>query len=132
MLPSFVLPPEIHPLLRNLTRNRVRLMGDRTRDADRLEKLLEDAPIKLSVVASNITGTSSLSGDASHTVAGERDPAVTSDMAHSTLRRKTSDLTEALTGLLHEHHAVLVCALLTRLEHSEAVCVRPTPSSRSG
>ena len=44
---------------RNLTRYRVQLMGDRTRHAGRLEKLLEDASIKLSSVASNITGTSS-------------------------------------------------------------------------
>lgn len=51
--PSFVPPPEIRSL-RNLTRYRVQLMGDRTRDAGRLEKLLEDASIKLSVVASNI------------------------------------------------------------------------------
>jgi len=55
--PSLVSPPEIHSL-RNLIRNRVQLMGDRTRDAGRLEKLLEGAWIKLSVVASNITGIS--------------------------------------------------------------------------
>ena len=48
--PSFVPPPEIRRL-RNLTRYRVQLMGDRTREAARVEKLLEDASIKLSAVA---------------------------------------------------------------------------------
>ena len=89
--PSFVPPPEIRSL-RNLTRYRVQLMGDRTRDAGRLEKLLEDASIKLSVVASNITGTSSREMLGA-LVAGERDAAVMADLAHSTLRRKIPDLT---------------------------------------
>jgi len=118
LTPSFVPPPQIRQL-RNLTRYRSQLMGDRTRDADRLEKLLEDASIKLTSVASNITGTSSR--EMLHAlVDGERDPAVMSDMAYSTLRRKIPDLTEALTGRFDEHHAVLVGALLTRLEHTEA------------
>ncbi len=116
--PSFVPPPQVRTL-RNLTRYRSQLMGDRTRDAGRLEKLLEDASIRLSVVASNITGTSSR--EMLHAlVDGERDPAVMADMAYSTLRRKIPDLTEALTGRFDEHHAVLVGALLTRLEHTEA------------
>ena len=55
--PSFVPPPPVRRL-RNLTRYRAQLMGDRTRDATRMEKLLEDASIKVSVVASNITGVS--------------------------------------------------------------------------
>jgi transposase len=115
--PSFVPPPDIRRL-RNLTRYRVQLMGDRTRDATRLEKLLEDASIKLSVVASNITGTSSrrMLGAL---VAGERDPAVMADMAMTKMRRKIPDLTEALTGHFDEHHELLVGQLLGRLEHTE-------------
>ena len=57
--PSFVPCPEIRRL-RNLTRYRVQLMGDRTRDAVRLERLLEDASIKLSAVASSVTILSAL------------------------------------------------------------------------
>jgi len=60
-----------------------------------LEKLLEDASVKLTSVASNITGTSSR--EMLHAlVDGERDPAVMADMAYSTLRRKIPDLTQAL------------------------------------
>jgi transposase len=116
--PSFVPPPEVRTL-RNLTRYRLKLMGDRTRDAGWLEKLLEDASIKLSVVASNITGTSSREMLAA-LVAGERDAAVMADLAHSTLRRKIPDLTEALTGRFDDHHAAIVGQLLTKLEQTEA------------
>ncbi len=116
--PSFVPPPEIRSL-RNLTRYRVQLMGDRTRDAGRLEKLLEDASIKLSVVASNITGTSARDMLGA-LVAGERDPAVMADLARSTMRRKIPDLREALTGHFDDHHALLVGQLLTRLEHTDS------------
>jgi hypothetical protein len=76
--PSFAPPPEIRSLP-NLTRYRVQLMGDRTRDAGRLEKLFEDASIKVSVVASNITGTSARDMLGA-LAAGEWDPAVMADL----------------------------------------------------
>ena len=94
--PSFVPPPDIRRL-RNLTRYRVQLQGDRVRAATRLEKLLEDASIKLSVVASNITGVSARKM-LTALVAGEQDPAVMADMAMSKMRRKIPDLVEALTA----------------------------------
>lgn len=115
--PSFVPPPDIRRL-RNLTRYRVQLHGDRVRDAARLEKLLEDASIKLSVVASNITGTSARRM-LTALVAGEQDPAVMADMAMTKMRRKIPDLTEALTGHFDDHHRLLVGQLLGRLEHTE-------------
>ena len=116
--PSFVPPPQIRRL-RNMTRHRVQLQGDRTRDAARLEKLLEDASIKLSVVASNITGTSARAMLGA-LVAGERDPAVMAELAKSRLRRKIPDLREALTGRFDDHHALIVGQLLTRLAQTEA------------
>ena len=115
--PSLVPPPEIRTL-RNLSRYRLQLMGDRTRDAGRLEKLLEDASIKLSVVASNITGTSSREMLGA-LVAGERDPVVMADFAHSTLRRKIPDPTAALTGHFDDHHAIIVGQLLNRSASTE-------------
>ena len=115
--PSFVPPPAIRRL-RNLTRYRVQLQGDRTRDAVRLESLLEDASIKLSAVASNIVGTSSRAM-LGQLVAGQRDAAVLADLARSKLRRKIPDLTEALTGRFDDHHALIVGQLLTRVNHVE-------------
>jgi len=115
--PSFV-PEAPVRRLRNLTRYRMQLQGDRTRDADRLEKLLEDASIKISAVASNIAGVSARAMmDA--LVAGERDPVVMADLARSKLRRKIPDLTEALTGHFDDHHALIVGQLLARIAATE-------------
>jgi hypothetical protein len=70
--PSFVPPPDIRRL-RMLTRYRVQLMGDRTRDIIRLELMLEDASIKLSSVASSLT-TASARAMLAALIAGEQDP----------------------------------------------------------
>lgn len=115
--PSFV-PEAPVRRLRNLTRYRMQLQGDRTRDADRLEKLLEDASIKISAVASNIAGVSARAMMAA-LVAGERDPVVMADLARSKLRRKIPDLTEALTGHFDDHHGLIVGQLLARIAATE-------------
>ena len=116
--PSFVPPPAIRRL-RNLTRYRVQLMGDRVREVTRVEKLLEDASIKLSAVVSNLAGTSAREMLGA-LVAGERDPAVMADLACSKLRRKTPELIESLTGHFDDHHAVLIGSMLDRLRQVEA------------
>jgi len=72
-----------------------------------LEKLLEDAGIKLSLVATDIVGVSGRAMLAA-LAAGERDPAVLADLAHKRLRTKTPQLVEALTGRFTDHHAFLV------------------------
>ena len=77
--PSFALPPEVRRL-RMLTRCRVQLMGDRTREAIRLELMLEDASIKLSSVASSVT-TVSARAILAAMIAGERDSRVLAEMA---------------------------------------------------
>jgi transposase len=115
--PSFVPCPAIRRL-RNLTRYRVQLMGDRTRDAVRLERLLEDASIKLSAVASSVT-TLSAREMLAQLVAGNTDAVAMADLAHGKMRRKLPDLAEALTGHFDDHHALLVGAMLHRLEHVE-------------
>lgn len=85
--PSFVPPPDIRRL-RNMTRYRVQLMGDRTRDATRLEKLLEDASIKVTAVASSVATVSSKAMLAA-LVAGERDPRVMADLARGRMRARS-------------------------------------------
>jgi transposase len=111
--PSFVPPPEIRHL-RMLTRYRVQLMGDRTRDAVRLEVMLEDASIKLSAVASSLTTVSARAMLAA-LIDGERDPAVLADLAKTRMRRKIPELTEALTGYFDDDHARLARSMLGRL-----------------
>src|ERR671926_1070636 len=110
--PSFVPPPAIRAL-RDLTRYRVDLLAVRTAEKQRVEKLLEDALIKLSVVVSDSFGVSGRAILAA-LIAGERDPAGLAEPARGTLRSKTARLTEALTGRFTDHHAFLLDRMLRR------------------
>ena len=112
--PSFVPPVEIRQL-RDYTRLRTDLTRDRTRHAQRLEKLLEDALIKLSSVASDIMG---VSGRAmiEALIAGERDPHVLAELARGRLRVKRALLVRALTGRFDDHHADLAQLLLDQID----------------
>jgi transposase len=103
---SFV-PPEPIRQLRDLTRARSAIVHERSREIQRLEKFLEDAGIKLSSVATDITG---VSGRAmlEALVAGERDSDVLADLAKRRLRSKIPQLTQALNGRFNDHHAFLV------------------------
>jgi transposase len=112
--PSFVPPPAIRQL-RDLTRYRVDLLAERTAEKQRVEKLLEDALIKLSVVVSDPFGVSGRAIMAA-LIAGERDPAVLANLARGSLRSKTARLTEALTGRFTEHHAFLLTQMLRRVD----------------
>lgn len=103
---SFVPPPEIREL-RDLTRMRTALTQEKTREWSRMEKLLEDAGIKLSMVVSELTLVSvRLMLDA--LVAGQRDPKVLANLAKGNLRRKIDLLNEALFGRFNDHHAFMV------------------------
>jgi transposase len=117
---SFV-PPEPIRILRDLTRARTAITRERCREIQRLEKLLEDAGIKLSVVASDITGVSGrLMLQA--LIEGQRDPAMLADLAKRRLRSKIPALTEALTGRFSEHHAFLARVHLDLIDqHTAAI-----------
>jgi transposase len=117
---SFV-PPEPIRQLRDLTRARTAITRERGREVQRLEKLLEDAGIKLSAVASDILG---VSGRAmlEALIAGDRDPAVLAELAKRRLRSKIPALTEALTGRFTEHHAFLARVHLDLIDrHTAAI-----------
>jgi transposase len=86
--PSFVPPPTMRAL-RDLTRYRVDLLAERTAEKQRVEKLLEDALIKLSAVVSDLFGVSGRAIMAA-LIAGERDPAVLANLARGSLRSKTA------------------------------------------
>jgi len=98
-----------------LTRYRVQLMGDRTRDTTRLELMLEDASIKLSSVASSLTTVSARAMLAAM-IDGEADPLVLADLAKGRMRRKIPDLAQALTGTFDAQHAQLAKHILRRLD----------------
>ena len=105
----------------DLTRARTAITRERGREVQRLEKLLEDAGIKLSSVASDITG---VSGRAmlEALIAGDQDPAVLADLAKRRLRSKIPALTEALTGRFSDHHGFLARVHLDLIDrHSAAI-----------
>lgn len=117
---SFV-PPEPIRQLRDLTRARTAITRERGREVQRLEKLLEDAGIKLSAVASDIMG---VSGRAmlEALISGERDPAGLADLAKRRLRHKIPELTDALQGRFGEHHAFLARMHLDLIDqHTAAI-----------
>jgi transposase len=119
---SFVPPPDIRRL-RDLTRYRKTQANERTRVAQRVEKVLQDGGIKLSSVASNILGVSGRAMlDA--LAAGERDPQVLSELTRGRLRPKIAELTEALTGRFSAHHGVMVAEMLAHIDELDASIAR--------
>src|SRR5690606_25379888 len=117
---SFV-PDEPIRRLRDLTRTRTAITRARVRETQRLEKVLEDAGVKLSVVVSDITGTTGRS-ILTALVAGERDPEVLADLAVRTLRAKIPELSASLAGRFTEHHAFLVATHLRLIDqHDQAI-----------
>jgi transposase len=120
--PSFVPPRDVRRL-RDLTRYRVDLVGVRNAEKNRVEKLLEDACVKLSVVASDIFGVSGRAMMAA-LIAGERDPKVLAEMARSRMRVKIAQLEEAFAGLptgtFDDHHRFLLARMLSRVDQADA------------
>jgi transposase len=112
---SFVPPAPIREL-RDLTRHRKVLIQERSRAANRLHKLLQDAGIKLASVATDILG---VSGRAmlEALVHGTTDPATLADLARGKLRAKLPALRQALAGRFRPHHAFLVSQLLAHVDY---------------
>ena len=116
--PSFVPPPPIRTL-RDLTRYRSDQVAVRTAEKQRVEKLLEDAQIKLSVVATDIFGVSGRDMMAA-LIAGQRDPKVLAQLARGRMRGKLAALEEAFTGRFNDHHAFLLSKMLARIDQISA------------
>jgi len=112
--PSFVPPAEIRQL-RDYTRLRTDLTRERTRHWQRLEKLLEDALIKVTAVASRID-TMSVRDMVEALIAGQRDPRKLADLARGRMKAKRAALIEALTGRFDAHHGELAAILLAQID----------------
>jgi transposase len=116
--PSFVPPPAVRRL-RDVTRYRIDLVGARTAEKQRVEKLLEDAQIKLSVVASDIFGISGRQMMAA-LIGGQTNPKALAQLARGRLRAKLEALEEAFTGHFTDHHAFLLATMLARIDALDA------------
>lgn len=112
--PSFVPPKPIREL-RDLTRYRKVQIEERGREAQRMDKILQDAGLKLSSVASDILGKSGRDM-LQALVSGTRDPEVLAELARGRLRAKLPALRQALQGRFSEHHALIVSRILAKLD----------------
>ena len=112
---SFVPPPEI-ARLRDLTRYRTKLVQDRARETQRIQKLLEDANIKLDSVVTDVLGKAARRM-LEALMAGERDPEVMADMALTRMRPKIGELRLALEGRFDGHHALMLRMHLDHIDH---------------
>jgi transposase len=118
LAPSFI-PERPQRELRDLVRYRLGLVEERSRVANRIQKVLEDANLKLSAVATDIQGKSAQAMLAA-LLNGEEDPAVLAELAQRRMRSKRADLERALSGQLREHHRYLLGRLLEHLHFLEA------------
>jgi transposase len=119
---SLIPPPPVREL-RDLTRQRTELVRDRAAVANRIQKVLEDANIKLASVASDILG---VSGRAMlrALIAGQEDPAELAELAKRRLRGKIPELRLALHGRVTDHHRFLLRVLLEQVEFLEVLIAR--------
>ncbi|HZY87945.1 MAG TPA: IS110 family transposase [Gemmataceae bacterium] len=120
--PSFVPPPPVREL-RDLTRQRTQLVGEKTAVANRIQKVLEDANVKLASVASDVLG---MSGRAMlrALIRGESDPEQLAELARGRLRAKIPALRPALQGRVTEHHRFLLELLLDQVGQLEELIGR--------
>jgi transposase len=116
--PSFVPPAEIRDL-RQLTRLRAKLGQDAARHRNRIEKILEDALLKISSVLSDLFGVSGRR-ILEALVAGQRDPARLAELANSRVRASKAELQAALTGRFRDVHAIEIAMLLEVIDLLEA------------
>jgi len=112
---SFV-PPEPIRGLRDLTRQRTQLIQERASAANRIQKVLEDAKIKLAAVATDVLGMSGRDM-LEALIAGETDPEKLADLARKRLREKIPALQLALQGRVTEHHRFLLRLHLDHVDH---------------
>ncbi len=116
LLTASFIPPARQRELRDLTRQRTQLGAEQTAVANRIQKVLEDANIKLASVAADVLGVSGRAMlDA--LVAGQENPERLADLARRRMRGKIPQLREALRGRVTDHHRFLLRLLLEHLDH---------------
>ena len=115
LLRASFIPPKPQRALRDLTRYRTRLIQERARTVNRVQKLLEGANIKLASVVSDVMGVSARAMLAA-IVDGESDATLMAELARGRLRNKLPELEKALTGLVQPHHRFLLATQLSHID----------------
>jgi transposase len=111
---GFIPPMEVRNL-RDLTRYRVSLINERTREINRLHKLLETANIKLTSVATDVMGASA-QATLKALLDGTTDPDTLAELAKGVLRKKLPELKKALEGRFTAHHRLLLATILGHID----------------
>jgi transposase len=111
---SFI-PPQAQRDLRDLTRQRTNLVQDRATVIHRLQKVLEWANIKLSSVATDVTGVSARRM-LEALVANQVEPSALAELAKGRLRNKRTALEQALNGVVRDHHRFLIAQHLMQID----------------
>jgi transposase len=115
LLRASFIPPKPQRALRDLTRYRSKLVQERARTVNRVQKLLEGANIKLSSVVSDVMGVSARAMLAALS-AGQTDPARMAELARGRLRNKIPELEKALIGIVESHHRFLLAKQLAHID----------------
>ena len=123
LLRASFIPDRPQRELRELTRHRRSLIQERSREANRIQKVLEGANIKLSSVATDVLGVSGRAMLAA-LAAGEGDPQTLANLAKGRLREKTKELEEALRGRVGDHQRFMLSSQLRHLEYLEGEIAR--------
>ncbi len=117
LTPSFIPPAPIREL-RDLTRYRKTLIGERAQEANRLQKVLETANIKLAMVATNVLGVSGRQMLMA-LLDGEQDAEALAELARGRLREKLPLLRRALVGRIQPYHLILIERILAHIDFLE-------------
>lgn len=125
LLQSSLVPPQPIRELRDLTRYRVHQTRDRAQEVNRLQKVLEDAGLKLTSVLTDIMGASGRAM-VEALVAGTTDPEVLVELARGQLRKKLPALRRALVGRFHPLHAFLLEEILAKIDYLDEALDRLT------
>jgi transposase len=123
LLRASFIPPVAQRELRDLTRYRSTFIRERTTLVNRVQKLLEDANIKLAAVASDIMGVSGRAMLAA-LLAGHADPQALADLAKGRLRSKRDQLAKALDGRVKPHHRFVLTELLCQIDSLDETLAR--------
>ena len=115
LLKGSFIPDALQRELRDLTRYRTTLVDERTRFVNRVQKVLEDANIKLSGVATDVMGQSARAMLA-QLIEGKTDAAAMAELAKGKLRKKQALLEKALTGRVNDHHRFMLSQLLSQID----------------
>lgn len=123
LLRASFIPPQAQRELRDLTRFRSTFVRERATLANRVQKVLEDANLKLASVASDVMGVSGRAMLAA-LLDGQNDPEALANLARGRLRDKRADLVKALTGRMKDHHRFVLTELLCQIDNLEEAITR--------